>query len=102
MYRKKSRGWYKHKDFILIDLICLFLSLLIAHLIRNGSVQSLFRAGIYRNMISFVILADLFLIIIFESYKGVLRRGALSGITFCYPADDSAGTGKWSVSVHCQ
>lgn len=75
MYRKKSRGWYKHKDFILIDLICLFLSLLIAHLIRNGSVQSLFRAGIYRNMISFVILADLFLIIIFESYKGVLRRG---------------------------
>ena len=24
MYRKKSRGWYKHKDFILIDLICLF------------------------------------------------------------------------------
>ena len=49
MYRKKSRGWYKHKDFILIDLICLFLSLLIAHLIRNGSVQSLFRAGIYRN-----------------------------------------------------
>ena len=75
MYRKKSRGWYKYKDFILIDLICLFLSLLIAHLIRNGSVQSLFRAGIYRNMISFVILADLFLIIIFESYKGVLRRG---------------------------
>ena len=77
MYRKKSRGWYKHKDFILIDLICLFLSLLIAHLIRNGSVQSLFRAGIYCNMISFVILADLFLIIIFESYKGVLRRGII-------------------------
>ena len=74
MYRKKSRGWYKHKDFILIDLICLFLSLIFACLIRNGSVQNLFRAGIYRNMISFVILADLFLIIIFESYKGVLRR----------------------------
>lgn len=30
MYRKKSRGWYKHKDFILIDLICLFLSLIFA------------------------------------------------------------------------
>ena len=40
MYRKKSRGWYKHKDFILIDLISLFLSLIIAYLIRNGSVQS--------------------------------------------------------------
>ena len=75
MYRKKSRGWYKHKDFILIDLICLFLSLISAYLIRNGSVQSLFRLEIYRNMIIFVILADLFLIIMFESYKGVLRRG---------------------------
>ena len=75
MYRKKSRGWYKHKDFILIDLICLFLSLISAYLIRNGSVQSLFRLEIYRNMMIFVILADLFLIIMFESYKGVLRRG---------------------------
>ena len=75
MYRKKSRGWYKHKDFILIDLISLFLSLIIAYLIRNGSVQSLFRLETYRNMMIFVILADLFLIIMFESYKGVLRRG---------------------------
>ena len=58
MYRKKSRGWYKHKDFMLIDLICLFLSLLIAHLIRNGSVQSLFRAGIYRNKQFIYILTD--------------------------------------------
>ena len=75
MYRKKSRGWYKHKDFILLDLLCLFLSLIMAYLIRNGSVQNLFKLEIYRSMTIFVILADLFLIIIFESYKGVLRRG---------------------------
>ena len=37
MYRKKSRGWYKHKDFILIDLACLFMALILAYLIRNGS-----------------------------------------------------------------
>ena len=30
MYRKKSRGWYKHKDFILIDLACLFMALILA------------------------------------------------------------------------
>ena len=75
MYRKKSRGWYKHKDFIFIDLVCLLLSLILAYLVRNGSVRNLFELGIYHNMIFFVILADLFLIIIFESYKGVLRRG---------------------------
>lgn len=75
MYRKKSRGWYKHKDFIFLDLVCLLLSLILAYLVRNGSVRNLFELGIYHNMIFFVILADLFLIIIFESYKGVLRRG---------------------------
>ena len=75
MYRKKSRGWYKHKDFIFLDLVCLFLSLILAYLVRNGSVRNLFELEIYHNMIFFVILADLFLIIIFESYKGVLRRG---------------------------
>lgn len=43
-------------------------------LIRNGSVRNLFTLGIYRNVMIFVILVDLFLIILFESYKGVLRR----------------------------
>ena len=75
MYRKKSRGWYKHKDFIFIDLLCLFLSLILAYLIRNGSVANLCTLEIYRNVMIFVILADLFLIVLFESYKGVLRRG---------------------------
>lgn len=75
MYRKKSRGWYKHKDFIFLDLVCLLLSLILAYLVRNGSVRNLFELGIYHNMVFFVILADLFLIIIFEFYKGVLRRG---------------------------
>ena len=73
--RKESRGWYKHKDFILIDLACLFMALILAYLIRNGSVRNLFTLGIYRNVMIFVILVDLFLIILFESYKGVLRRG---------------------------
>ena len=26
----------------------------------------------------------------------------VTGITFCYPADDPDRTGKWSISVHCQ
>ena len=65
MYRKKSRGWYKHKDFILIDLACLFMALILAYLIRNGSVRNLFTLGIYRNVMIFVILVDLFLIILF-------------------------------------
>lgn len=75
MYRKKSRGWYKHKDFIFIDLVCMFLSVILASLIRNGSCSNLLHVEVYRNTTMFVLLADLFLIIMFESYGGVLRRG---------------------------
>ena len=51
MYRKKSRGWYKHKDFIFIDLVCLLLSLILAYLVRNGSVRNLFELGTINEQI---------------------------------------------------
>lgn len=35
MYQKKSHGWYKHKDFILLDLLCIFLAFIFAYYIRN-------------------------------------------------------------------
>ena len=75
MYEKKSHGWYKHKDFILLDLICLFLAFLLAHFIRVHSYINLIDKGIYRNALLFILCADLIVIMLFESYTGVLRRG---------------------------
>ena len=39
MYRRKAKGWYKHIDFIILDIICLELSFLIAYVIRHGAVN---------------------------------------------------------------
>ena len=75
MYRKKSKGWYKHKDFILIDLICIILSFLLADWVRNSTIKNLYQNEIYRNTAIFLVLMDLCVCVIFESYKGVLRRG---------------------------
>lgn len=75
MYEKKSHGWYKHKDFILLDLICLFLAFLLAHFIRVHSYINLIDNGIYRNALLFILCADLIVLMLFESYTGVLRRG---------------------------
>ena len=74
MYEKKSHGWYKHKDFILLDLICLFLAFLLAHFIRVHGYINLIDNGIYRNALLFILCADLIVIMLFESYTGVLRR----------------------------
>ena len=75
MYRKKSKGWYKHKDFILIDLMCIILSFLLADWVRNSTIKNLYQNEIYRNTAIFLVLMDLCVCVIFESYKGVLRRG---------------------------
>lgn len=75
MYQKKSKGWYKHKDFIFIDLMCISLAFLLADWIRNRTVLNLYQNEIYRNTAIFLWLLDLCVCVIFETYKGVLRRG---------------------------
>lgn len=63
MYRRKSKGWYKHKDFILLDLFCMFLAFLIAYIIRSGGLSNFIGNRLYLNALGFVILADIFSII---------------------------------------
>ena len=58
-----------------MDLICLFLAFLLAHFIRVHSYINLIDKGIYRNALLFILCADLIVIMLFESYTGVLRRG---------------------------
>ena len=60
MYRRKAKGWYKHIDFIILDIICLELSFLIAYVIRHGAVNpyhfQLYRsAAIVLGFIDFVL-----------------------------------------------
>ena len=75
MYQKKSHGWYKHKDFILLDLICMFGAFILAYIIRNHNYIDFFSNQIYCNTLIFLLFADLIVIILFESYTGVLQRG---------------------------
>lgn len=75
MYKKKSKGWYKHKDFIFIDLLCVIISFILANGIRHGCIRNLYTDQIYRDTTIFLLLSDFCICIIFESYKGVLRRG---------------------------
>lgn len=75
MYRKKSKGWYKHKDFIFIDLLCVALAFMLADIFRNGHFRNIYENPVYRNAAIFLLILDLCICITFESYKGVLRRG---------------------------
>ncbi|HAQ7747612.1 sugar transferase [Enterococcus faecium] len=74
MYRKNSSGWIKHIDFIILDLICIQFAFYISYVFRQGLCDP-YGFSLYRNMAIFIELADFLVIFIFESYKGVLKRG---------------------------
>lgn len=74
MYRKNSSGWFKHIDFIILDLLCAQLAFYMSYVLRQGDWDP-YVFPLYRNMAIFVELGDLLIIFIFEFYKGVLKRG---------------------------
>ena len=76
MYRKTPKGWLKHWDFILLELICLQVSFIIAYYIRHGfqGVQ-IYESELYRALAFILLMIDICVVFFAESFKDVLRRG---------------------------
>ena len=74
MYRKSSKGWLKHSDFILIDLISLQLAFILSYICRHG-IKNPYGDALYRNMAFMLVFMDFFVVFLFETLKDVLKRG---------------------------
>lgn len=74
MYKKEPKGWLKHCDFLLLDMICLQLAFVLSYLCRQR-IGNPYESVLYRNMAVFVEFADVFVIFFFETLKNVLKRG---------------------------
>lgn len=74
MYRKSAQGWFKHLDFIILDVICLHIAFVIAYAIRHG-VSNPYAIPIYRNIAFVMTGIDILVIVFFETLKNVLKRG---------------------------
>ena len=64
----------KHIDFMILDMICLQLAFIMAYFIKNRNVN-LYNDFICRNMAIIIEVADLMVLLIFGTLKGVLKRG---------------------------
>ena len=64
----------KHLDFILLDIVCLQIGFLLSYFIRNGFTVSSF-TEVYQRMAVFMLLTNIVLIILQETFKNVLKRG---------------------------
>lgn len=74
MYEKEATGWLKHLDFILIDIVCLELSFLLGYFIRQRNWDVFFDAN-YRMLFFIFAFIQLFVVLFFDSFQGVLKRG---------------------------
>ena len=74
MYKKASKGWLKHVDFLILDMICLQLSFYIAYCIRHG-LQNMYANELYASMAVVLLLVDVVVEVLFENLHNVLKRG---------------------------
>ncbi|MBQ4058412.1 MAG: sugar transferase [Lachnospiraceae bacterium] len=80
MYRKNKKAWYKHIDFMLLDLVCIEFSFIIALAIRFGIgvfvniLQDTVWAMPYHRIMVMILGLHLALVFFFEPYSGILKR----------------------------
>lgn len=74
MYKKSVQGWLKHLDFMILDVVCLWISFTLAFGMRHGSLDVLANS-LYRDMMWSLALMDIVVIFFFDSLKNVLKRG---------------------------
>ena len=74
MYRRNTKGWYKHLDFIVLDLLCLQAAFLLSYWLRMG-LQNPYADPTYRNMGILIEIFDIAVMLLYGTLSGVLRRG---------------------------
>ena len=80
MYKKSNKGWMKHFDFVLIDMLSLEVSFFLAFLFRHGMSLHLLMRRPYVSMIFILILVNFMSMAILRTFSAVLRRGLVEEI----------------------
>lgn len=74
MNLKPGKGWLKHADFIILDILCLQLSFVLAHWLIIG-VRNPYELYSYRYLAAILFFAQVVVTLFGYNYKGILRRG---------------------------
>lgn len=74
MYRRDSKSWLKHLDFMVLDLIILQISFILSYMLRHG-LGNPYYVPVYANMGFFLIFSDLLIIFFIEPFRNILKRG---------------------------
>ncbi len=74
MYRRDTKGWLKHFDFMVLDLLVLQLAFVLSYALHHDW-KNPYAEPLYANMSIFLMLCDLLVIFFTEPFRNVLKRG---------------------------
>lgn len=74
MNEKRRKGWLKHLDFVIIDIVCIQLAYLIAYEYRHPSTYMFKGITLYTHLNIILIILDLCYILLQMTYKNILKR----------------------------
>lgn len=74
MYKRNSKGWAKHFDFLLIDILCVEIAFIVAFVMRHHMSNPFERTN-YVNLVFTLAFIDFALVLFLETLKDVLKRG---------------------------
>ncbi len=80
MNKKHVKGWAKHWDFILLDLVCLQASFLLAYWLIHG-LHSPYLNPVFQSLMAVLLVSQLMVIVFSGNYSGILRRSKYEEIT---------------------
>ena len=75
MYQKIKKGWLKHLDFELVDLMCIEIAFFIAYLIRHSDMIET-TMDWYTKLGVIMLLIQCVVVFFINDYKGILHRNA--------------------------
>ena len=82
MFKQDDSKITKHLDFILIDIICMYLAYAAGIWLRITTKQSVLNADITQGVL-FYLIAYIAALLITDNFKDILRRGILQEIKYC-------------------
>ena len=77
MYRRDTKSWLKHFDFMILDLLVLQVAFVLSYALRHGQMGRMnpYQDPVYASMGAFLLLCDLVIIFFTEPFRNVLKRG---------------------------
>ncbi len=78
MYAKRQKGWEKHFDFMMLDIVSIFVAFLTGYIARHGIQSEMAMSAIYWRVLVVLVILHLCVVFFRESYKSIVRRGYLT------------------------